>query len=329
MTIKENIPLAPLTTFKIGGPARYFSEAGSGEEIIEALEFAREKSLPVFVMGGGSNILVSDKGFEGLVIKIQSTSYKIHDTNIECGAGCQLSTIVRESIKSGLTGLEWAAGIPGTIGGAVRGNAGAYGGTMADSVESVRVVEIPIAKSQASNKFSIFNFQFSKKSEFQISNFKNKDCKFSYRDSIFKRNPNLIILSVKLGLQKGSREESEKRIKEIISKRREKQPADFPSAGSFFKNPSVKKADLLRIFESDTGMEARGGKIPAGYLIDGAGMRGKKIGGAMVSEKHANFIVNTGGATAENVMMLAAIIKTRVRNRFDIQLQEEVQMVGF
>ena len=318
LNIQENIPLAPYTTFKIGGPARFFCEAKSEEEILEALEFAQEKKLPFFVLGGGSNVLVSDKGFDGLVIKISKfpptgdhpQGDKIKDTKIDCDAGCSLSKIVSESVKAGLTGLEWAAGIPGTVGGAVRGNAGAYGGTMADSVKSVRALE--------------------------ISNFKNEDCGFDYRDSIFKHNQNFIILSVELKLKKGDKAESEKKIKEILAKRKEKQPMEFPSPGSFFKNPRliggqavVKNKDLIKQFETDTGQKIRDDKIPAPWIIEEAGLKGKKIGGAMVSEKHANFIVNTGNATAENVIMLAAIIKTKVRNKFGIQLQEEVQLVGF
>jgi len=308
MNIQENIPLAPYTTFKIGGPARFFCEAKDEEEIIEALKFAQEKKLPVFILGGGSNVLVSDKGFDGLAIKIQNSKFKIQNFTMECGAGYLLSKIVSESVKAGLTGLEWAAGIPGTIGGAVRGNAGAYGGAMGDIIESV-------------SAFEIFNFQF--------SIFKNKDCKFEYRSSIFKKNPNFIILAATLKLKKGDKAESEKKIKEILAKRKEKQPTDFPSPGSFFKNPIMKDKKLIKQFETDTGQKIKDNKIPAPWLIEEAGLKGKKIGGAMVSEKHANFIVNTGSATAEDVIMLAAVIKTRVRNKFGIQLQEEVQMVGF
>jgi UDP-N-acetylmuramate dehydrogenase len=132
-----------------------------------------------------------------------------------------------------------------------------------------------------------------------------------------------------LKLKKGDKAESKKRIKKILAKRKEKQPMEFPSPGSFFKNPIVKNKKLIRQFEIDTGKKLKDDKIPAGYLIDQLDLRGKKIGSAMVSEKHANFIVNTGTATAENVIMLAAIIKTKVRNKFGIQLQEEVQMVGF
>jgi UDP-N-acetylmuramate dehydrogenase len=156
-----------------------------------------------------------------------------------------------------------------------------------------------------------------------------KSCKFEYRNSVFKQNSNLIILSVKLKLKKGDKAESEKKIKEILVARKEKQPYEFPSPGSFFKNPIVKDEKLIHQFETDTGQKIRDDKIPAPWLIEEVGLKGKKIGGAMVSEKHANFIVNIGGATAENVIMLAAIIKTKVRNKLGIQLQEEVKMVGF
>ena len=143
MEIKKNIPLAQYTTFRIGGAAKFFVEAKDEEEILGALKFAQKKNLPVFVLGGGSNILVSGQGFSGLVIKIRNTKYEIRNTIVECGAGCLLSKIVSESVKAGLTGLEWAAGIPGTIGGAVRGNAGAFGSSMAEMVENVRVLENP------------------------------------------------------------------------------------------------------------------------------------------------------------------------------------------
>jgi UDP-N-acetylmuramate dehydrogenase len=332
MNIQKNIPLAPYTTFKIGGPARFFCEAENEEEILEALKLAQKKKLPVFVLGGGSNVLVSDKGFDGLVIKISKfpptgdhpQGDKIQDTKIECGAGCQLSKIVSESVKSGLSGLEWAAGIPGTVGGAVRGNAGAYGGTMGEIVESVKVLEIPNF-----SKARLFPSKSRALGIPQSQAFSSRDCKFSYRDSIFKQNPNFIILSVELKLKKGDKAESEKKIKEILALRKEKQPMEFPSPGSFFKNPVVKNKKLIQQFETDTGQKVRDDKLPAPWLIEEVGLKGKKIGGAMMSEKHANFIVNIGKATADNVMTLAAVVKTRVRNRFGIQLQEEVQVVGF
>jgi UDP-N-acetylmuramate dehydrogenase len=344
LEIKKDIPLAPYTTLKVGGSARFFCEMKDEKDIMEAVKFAEEKKLPVFVLGGGSNILVSDKGFDGLVIKIQDTRYKIQDTKIECGAGCNLGTIVNESVKAGLTGMEWAAGIPGTIGGAVRGNAGAPWGCMADCVESVKFLEIPNSVPNKSSTFSSPDYSSgnSSKSNFesQVSNYKLRECKFSYRDSIFKQNPNLIILSVKLALKKGKKKESEKKIKEILVQRKEKQPMDFPSSGSFFANPATRDQKVINDFEKDTGLKTKENKnlyqdtgseikIPVAWLIEECGLKGKKIGGAMVSEKHANFILNTGNATAENFVMLAAIIKTKVRNKFGVQLQEEVQMIGF
>jgi UDP-N-acetylmuramate dehydrogenase len=146
INIKKNIPLAPLTTFKIGGPAKFFCEPKNEKEILEALNFAKENNLEVFVLGGGSNILVSDQGFDGLVIRMLNTFYSLHDTSIECSAGLLLSEVVKLASQNSLTGLEWAAGIPGTVGGAIRGNAGIPSGCMADNVESVKVLEIQNAK---------------------------------------------------------------------------------------------------------------------------------------------------------------------------------------
>jgi UDP-N-acetylmuramate dehydrogenase len=347
LKIRKNVSLAPYTSFKVGGPAKFFCEAKDEKEISEALAFAREKNLPVFVLGGGSNILVSDKGFEGVVIKISNFKFQISNLRIVCDGGCNLGKIVSESVKSGLTGLEWAAGIPGTIGGAVWGNAGAFGGTMGDVVESVGVLEIPNLTPPPPPPLGKGGKE--KGGGSKIKNFKLQDCKFSYRNSIFKENSNLIILSVTLKLKKGNKAESEKKIREILAARKIKQPTDFPSAGSFFKNPRLRQGfgrtppkppatergqaakikKLMDEFEIDTGKKLKDDKIPAGYLVERAGLRGKKIGGAMISEKHSNFIVNTGRATADNVASLAALIKTRVRNKYGIQLKEEVQYVGF
>lgn len=313
MDIKENIILASYTTLRVGGPAKFFCEAKNEKEILEALEFAEEKKLPVFVLGGGSNILVSDKGFDGLVIKILNTKYRILDTKIDCGAGCLLSKIVSESVKAGLTGLEWAAGIPGTVGGAVWGNAGAFGYCIAEAVESVKVID---TGALSTGSLAVLGMTAS-------------GCQFSYRDSIFKENPNLIIFSVLLKLKKGDSVKSQQKVKEILAARKEKQPFYFPSSGSFFKNPIVKNRKIVEEYKRDTGNKSEKGVIPAGYIIEALGLKGKKIGGAQVSDKHANFIMNTGKAKAEDFIILAAIIKTRVRNKFGIQLKEEVQMVGF
>jgi UDP-N-acetylmuramate dehydrogenase len=308
LKVQENITLASYTTLRVGGPARFFCETENGDEILEAVKFAKKKNIPIVVLGGGSNILVSDSGFEGLVIKIQNVKCEILNNNIDCGAGVLLNKVVNESIKAGLTGLEWAAGIPGTIGGAIRGNAGAFGGEIGDAAESVKMLDL---------------------NNLECKTFKREECKFEYRASIFKENPNLIIISAVLMLKKGSPEESEKKVKEIISMRKAAQPFDYPSSGSFFKNPTVKDMKIIEEYEKDTGKKIDKGVISAGYLIDALNLRGKKIGGAMVSKQHGNFLVNSGNATAEDFIILVSLIKQKVRTHFGIQLQEEVQLVGF
>lgn len=307
--IQKNIPLAPLTTFKIGGPAKFFAEVKNETELLEALDFAKENKLEIFMLGGGSNILFSDKGFDGLVIRLLNTKYQILNTKIECDAGLQLSEVVKLAKENSLTGLEWAVGIPGTVGGAVRGNAGAFGGEMANNVESVRALEI------SGNRTNIVEY-------------KKADCNFSYRNSFFKETPGMIVLSAKLKVTKGDKEAIEKRMQEIIKIRTEHQPKGF-SSGSVFKNPIVENQELLERFAKDTGAKAKDDVIPAGWLIEEAGFKGKKIGGVMVSEKHANFFINDGTATAEDVIILAGIIKQKLREHYDVPIKEEIMYVGF
>ena len=301
ISIQKNIPLAPLTTFKIGGPAKFFVEAKNEAELLEALDFANKNSLEIFMLGGGSNILFSDKGFSGLVIKMQESKEDRY------WAGNSLAGLVSFFKENSFTGLEWAVGIPGTIGGAVRGNAGAYGGQMADNIESVQVLNLENKK---------------------IINYSCADCQFAYRNSIFKKKKELIILSVRLRFEKGEQEEIERKTREIIAKRTAALPKGF-SAGSFFQNPIVLNEEVIARFEKETGAKAREGKVPAGWLIDAVGLGEKKIGGVMVSEVHANFIVNTGNAKAEDVVMLASLIKQKVRHEFSVQLKEEIMYAGF
>jgi UDP-N-acetylmuramate dehydrogenase len=307
INIQQNIPLASFTSFKIGGPAKFFVEIKNENEILEALDFAKKNNLEIFVLGGGSNILISDKGFDGLVIRVLNSEYQIQNEKIECDAGAILSQIINEAAKNNLTGIEWAAGIPGTVGGAICGNAGAYGKCMADNVESVKVIEIQNAK---------------------IKIFKNNDCRFDYRNSIFKQNKGLVILSCTLKLQNGKEEKIKNKVREIIRKRNEKLPKNF-SAGSFFQNPVVKDENLIRRFEEDTREKCRDGKISAGWLIGEMGLKGKQIGGAQVSEKHGNFIINKNKATAQDIVTLVSLIKTKLRDELGIKLEEEIQYVGF
>lgn len=309
--IRENVILSSYTTFRIGGPARYFCEVKTLDELNKALDFAKKNNLEIFILGGGSNLLISDEGFQGLVVKILSFKLRVSRLNIEVEAGISLGRVAMEAVKNGLAGLEWAAGIPGSIGGAVFGNAGAFGGAMGDIVKKVEAVNIKTGK---------------------IEEFTNKRCGFSYRDSVFKKQPGFIIWSVKLLLKKGVKDELKKSMEERIAYRVSRHPLDLPSSGSFFKNVSGKDA-IKRFLKQCPFMEDNikrwGNIIPTGYLIDECGLRGKKIGDAMISSKHANFIVNFNNARAEDVIILISMVKQRVRNKFGILLEEEVRLVGF
>lgn len=319
--VQENISLAQYTTFKIGGPARYFYIAKTAEEIVNAVKIAKSKEIPFYILGNGSNVLVSDAGFNGLVIKLQTTNYKLQATNIESDTGVNLAKLVVESAKAGLTGLEWAIGIPGTVGGAIVGNAGAFGHSISEFTESVWVLDTETLTERAVG---------------------NAECEFGYRSSIFqpkadqpradKECKNYVIIKTVLKLSKGDPEKIKGQIKEYLEKRKERHPQG-PSAGSIFKNPSI--AENQKAFEKlakkfpEAEKFRAAGKIPAGWLVDELGLRGKKIGGAIISQKHGNFIINAGGAKAEDVIMLISLIKQKVRVNFGIQLQEEIQYVGF
>lgn len=308
--VQENILLAPYTTFKIGGPARYFFVAKTVEDIKKAVQVAKELKLPYYIIGNGSNILVSDRGFDGLAIRIMSYGLKITGQKIFVESGFALGKIVMDSVKGGLSGLEWLIGIPGTVGGAISGNAGAYGHSIGDTIESVKILNADSGKEDVLS---------------------GKECSFSYRHSIFKEKK-YIILSAILKLKKGDKKESEKKIKEYISKRQGKHPVG-PSAGSVFKNPLI--IENQKVFEKlvkkypEIEKFKVTGRIPAGWLVEEYGLLGKKIGGAMISKEHGNFIINAGGANAEDVIMLISLIKQKIRVNFGIQMEEEIRYVGF
>lgn len=282
MKIQKNISLARYTTFRIGGRTKYFLVVKNKEDLILAINFVDKNKLPFFVLGGGSNLLVSDKKFNGVVIKIENCKLKIENSKVIAGAGLSLNKLVKISIEKNLTGLEWAIGIPGTVGGAVFGNAGAFGKSMKDIIKTVEV-------------FDIKNKKF--------KSLKNKNCKFNYRNSIFKKKKNLIIISIEIFLEKRKKKEIQKRIKENLNYKKATQPLRYLSAGSIFKNPK---------------------KFSAAKLIEKCGLKGKKIGKAKISEKHTNFIVNLGKAKAKDVKKLINLIKKEVKKKFKIILEEEI-----
>lgn len=306
--IQERIPLAPLTTFKVGGLARLFVAVHSETDLAEALSYANERSLPVFVLGGGSNILFSDQGFDGLVIKIENTELAVEGDRIRVGSGMKLMDTVLFARDHALAGMEQLAGIPGSVGGAVRGNAGAFGTEMKDVVTKVRAFD---------------------QSMLTAWEFPLEDCEFAYRSSLFKKHPQWLVLSAELRLRSGDREVIAQAIEKTVAARESKHPQDVRCAGSFFMNPIVPDATLRAEFEHESGVACKDGKLPAGWLIDHVGLRGKKIGGAMVSDIHPNYLLNVDGATAEDIIMLSSLIKQRVRTQLGVQLREEVQMVGF
>lgn len=290
--IKKNISLKNQTTFKIGGRAKYFFEAEKKEDLIEAIKTAITLGLPFFILGKGSNLLVSDQGFKGLVIKNQTSKIKTqksgNNIKIVAEAGTLLAALVLEALKLGAEGFEWAVGIPGTVGGAVYGNSGAFKKSMANVVSEVEILDARNLK---------------------IIRLKNKNCDFGYRESIFKKNKNLVILEVNFLAKKGNKREIQNKIKEYLIKRRGKQPWNFPTIGSVFKNPP-------------------GQKFSTGELIEKVGLKGKKAGEVKISEKHGNFIVNIGRGKSKDVKKLIKLAKKRVKNKFGIELKEEIQYLG-
>ncbi len=284
--LKQNIILAKHTTYKIGGPADYFIGVKNFEELKMALKFADDNSLPIFILAGGSNVLFSDEGFRGLIIKIDNKETNIYGNKITAGAGVLMNDLVSQSIENNLAGLEWAGGLPGTVGGAIRGNAGCFGGEIKDIVKEVTVVT----------------------NNGEVKLYKNKDCQFGYRDSIFKHNGEIIMNAI-FKLRPGNKENLKAIVFDHIKYRQLKYR--LPSCGSVFKNCFLKDGSVL----------------PAGALIEACGLVGKTIGGAMITKEHANIIHNFNNAKATDVLGLINLIKEKVEKKFGIKLEEEVQLI--
>lgn len=280
--LKKNESLAKHTTFGIGGPADWFCEAKTTEEVVEAVTAARKAEIPSFILGKGSNLLVADEGFRGLVIAIRNTQYVIRNTEIIAEAGAPLAELVEMAAKSGLSGLEFAVGIPGTIGGAIAGNAGTANKWIGDLVEKVEVLG----------------------EDGEIHQLPTSECQFGYRTSRFKKTKE-VILRVWLRLKKDEPKMIKKKMAEFWAKRKN-QPIQ-KSVGSVFKNPPGKSA---------------------GWFIDQCGLKGTRIGDAQISPKHANFIVNLGQASCQDVLKLISLAKEKVKQKFGVVLDEEIKIVG-
>lgn len=305
---EENFPLKQISHYKIGGNAKYFFEAKKAEDIEKAILKAREIKEPIFVLAGASNILINDEGFDGLILKPDIRFIEKNSDLIRVGAGVPMNLLLNELASHNLSGLEWAAGIPGTLGGAIYGNAGAFGKEMKNIVESVVV------------------FDISKKIP-KIIKRKNNECDFKYRSSVFKQNPGReIIIEAVLKFKKENPQNIREEMNRNLNYRFHKHPLEYPSLGSTFSNVSLAQihnniaADFEKAIKADPFPV-----IPAAYLIAEAGLKGVSFGGAMISPKHPNFIVNILDATAEDVKNLIQLAKNEIKNKFNIQLQEEIE----
>lgn len=286
-TLLEQEPMSKHTSFRIGGPADLFVQPANEEELWNALHLARQEKVPFFIVGNGSNLLVSDEGFRGMILH---TGGMLKDISVEgdviyAQAGALLSTVAKTALEHGLAGMEFAAGIPGTLGGAVCMNAGAYGGEMKDILLDAEVL------TQEGERLVL----------------PVEELDLSYRHSvIFEKN--YVVLAAHIRLSRGDTAEIKNRMNELAGARRDKQPLEYPSAGSTFKRPEG---------------------YFAGKLIQDAGLKGYTVGGAQVSEKHSGFVINRGGATAEEVRFLIRQVQQKVRSQFGVELEPEVRMLGF
>jgi len=284
--VRENVPLRYYTSWRIGGPARLMVEPASVEGLVALLTRAREASLPVTVMGRGTNLLVADRGVSGLLIRLENSlgRIEVQGTSILAGAGAPLALLARTAADRALVGLAFCAGIPGSVGGALVTNAGAHDHSLAEVVREVTVVD-------RAGRLRVL---------------RGRELKFGYRTSVFKEEP-LIAVMVRLELEQGDAGRIHREMAEYLARRRQTQPLDYPSAGSVFKNPPGHYA---------------------GRLIEEAGAKGLSRGGAQVSPRHANFIINTGGATAADVWGLIETVREMVWRRTGLELSLEVQLAG-
>ena len=282
-SVRKNVLLKDYTSFKVGGAAEIFIEPKTAEDLKAAVKFLYEKQQPYYILGNGSNLLVSDGGVKKPVIHIGKmlSGVSVFDECITARAGATLAVISREALKNSLSGFEFAAGIPGTLGGGVIMNAGAYGGEMKDVIEAVSYLD-PSGEEHIA---------------------KNCEMEFSYRSSAL-QNTGCIVLGATICLKKGDGGPIKETMADLAMRRREKQPLEYPSAGSTFKRPKG---------------------YFAGTAIDECGLKGAKIGGACVSEKHAGFIINTGGATAADILNLINYVRETVFKKTGIELEPEVK----
>ncbi len=285
--ILENESIKKYNTYKLGGKAKLIIFPDNIDKLIELLAIIKEQNIKYKVIGKGSNLIFSDKDYDGILIRLDNLNkLEINDTKIVVGAGYSLVKLSLETAKLGLSGLEFASGIPGSVGGAIFMNAGAYKASISELVEEVKVID----------------------EDLKVKTLKNNDLHFDYRKSLLQEKRNYICVEVTLNLQHGNVDEIKEKINKRRMRRMETQPLEYPCAGSVFRNPI---------------------DVPAGKLIEDANLKGKRIGGAMVSPKHANFIINYNNASAEDVYNLINFVKQEIKNQTGIELKEEQEFVNW
>ncbi len=282
-----NEPMSKHTSFKTGGHADYFVVPHNAKEISDICNVAKENNLDTYILGNGSNTLVTDKGIRGVVVSLRGfNNIQVDNDTITVGAGVSIGAVSRIAQENGLSGMEFACGIPGTIGGGIYMNAGAYGGEFKDVITNVKYFDY---------------------ASLETKSLTNEECKFDYRKSVFQSMKDAFIITCSLSLKPGDKEEIKRVMEENMTSRNTKQPVEFPSAGSTFKREEG---------------------VIVSKLIDEAGLKGYKIGGAEVSTKHAGFIINSGNATSQDILDLIQYVKDVIKDKNNVEIHEEVKIIG-
>jgi UDP-N-acetylmuramate dehydrogenase len=304
-SVRRDVPLSEHTRFGLGGPADVFVETANAESFVEALRMARASGLETVVIGGGTNLVVADEGFRGIVLKLVNQAIRADGTSVYVESGAALQALVDFTVDSGLKGLETMTGIPGFVGAAVYGNAGAYGHSIMERVKWVRFFDGA-----------------------SIRQFDNAQCEFRYRESVFKRHKDWIIFAAQLAMDHGDAAVLRAEADRILKIRNQKYPPTMKCAGSIFKNFLL--AELpANVAEEVPAKVVIEGKIPSAWFLEQVGAKGMKSGDIHVADYHANLIYNVGHGTARELVALIRELQRRVRERWGIPLEEEVQYVGF
>ncbi len=303
--VLRDVPLSRYTRFGIGGPADLFAETAVPESFVHAWRIARESGLETVVIGGGTNLIVSDAGFRGVVLKLSNAGVRAHGLTVHVDGGASLQTLVDFTVDAGLKGLETMTGIPGLTGAAIYGNAGAYGHSIMERISRVLFFDGA-----------------------GMREFNNAQCEFRYRESVFKRHKDWIIVSAELEMEQGEAAVLREAADNILGIRNRKYPPTMKCAGSIFKNFLL--ADLpVRVVEEIPPKVIIEGKVPSAWFLEQVGAKGMRAGDIHVADYHANLIYNAGSGTARELAGVIAKLKQRIERRWGIPLEEEVQYVGF